>query len=275
MTAAILTVHLGGSRRVVPAAEFVTEVAADLSLLRDGGFDLPQTAQEYVSDWVRRGGYLIRRPGAGREETVELSAGGLRRHWLFWRPSSLPRTSMTSSRFTNVADLLARLARDTDPESSSRLEALTAERDRLDAEIARVERGEFDPLDAATARERLADILALSGEISTDFARVNADLESLNRELKDRIIRSSAARAEVLEEVFAGVDLIEDSPGRADIPRLPCRGTGSGESRNLRRGSRRHPRPQLRPSAPPRNSAMFCANCSPPCNTIQAPFAPP
>ncbi|NNG19879.1 DUF3375 domain-containing protein [Naumannella sp. ID2617S] len=209
-TAAILASHFGGAHRVLPAAEFTASVDADLSLLRDSGFDLPQTAQEYLSEWVRRG-HLVRRPGESREETVELSAGAAAA-LAFLDSLEAPRVAVTSSRFANVADLLSNLARDTDPDAATRLEALLAERDRLDAEIDRVERGEFDPLDPAAAHERLADILSLAGEISTDFSRVSADLETLNRDLKDRIIRSTSSRAEVLEEVFTGVDLIEDSP---------------------------------------------------------------
>lgn len=61
------------------------------------------------------------------------------------------------------------------------------------------------------ARERLAEILRLAGEIPGDFARVSADLESLNRGLRERIIDQSGSRGDVLEEVFAGVDLIENS----------------------------------------------------------------
>ncbi|WP_460769080.1 DUF3375 domain-containing protein [Mariniluteicoccus flavus] len=208
--AAILASHFGGPHRVLPAADFVAGVDADLSLLRDSGFPLPQTAQDYVNEWVRRG-HLIRRPGEGREETVELSAGAAAA-LSFLESLEAPRAAVTSSRFANVADLLSKLARDTDPDATTRLAALQAERERLDAEIARVERGESEPLPPAAAHERLTDILALANEISTDFSRVSADLESLNRDLKDRIIRSTASRAEVLEGVFAGVDLIEESP---------------------------------------------------------------
>ena len=61
-----------GDHRSLTYSEFVTQVTEDLDELRDAGFTLPRTAQEYVGDWIRDG-YLIRRPTAAREETVELS----------------------------------------------------------------------------------------------------------------------------------------------------------------------------------------------------------
>ena len=70
--------------------------------------------------------------------------------------------TVTSSRLANVSNLLALLARDTDPDPSSRIAALRAERDRLDAEIARVESEGSVPADDASASERLFEILRLA-----------------------------------------------------------------------------------------------------------------
>ena len=52
-------------QRVLPYPEFVTLVAEDLAELRDDGFALPRTAQEYIADWIRDA-ILIRRATAAR-----------------------------------------------------------------------------------------------------------------------------------------------------------------------------------------------------------------
>lgn len=205
---AVLTAHFA-DRRTLPNGEFLALVSEDLDELRDAGFALPQTAQQYVASWIREG-ILVRRPTDAREETVELSrsaADALR----FVAAIDQPQSTVTSSRLSNVAELLASLARDSDPEPTSRLESLRAQRDALDAQIASVEAGEYSPIGPDAARERLREILRLADEVPGDFAKVADDLERLNLGLREQIINHDGARGGVLDEVFAGVDLIEES----------------------------------------------------------------
>lgn len=196
-------------RRSFAYAEFIALLADDLDELRDAGFALPQTAQLYAAAWIREG-ILIRRPTESREETVELSrsaADAVR----FVAAVEAPQSSVTSSRLSNVADLLSSLARDSDPIPTSRLEALRSERDGIEAQIARVESGDFEPLAGEAARERLGEILRLAEEVPGDFAKVADDFEHLNHSLREQIINLDGSRGSVLERVFAGVDLIEES----------------------------------------------------------------
>lgn len=207
--AAVLGEHLGGTQRVRTTTEFLIELEADLAELRDHGFDLPRTAQQYLSEWVRQG-ILIRRPGEGRDETVELSASAGAAIG-FLAGLSQPRSAVNSSRLANVSTLLSALARDTDPDRTSRLAALRAERERLDAEIERVEQGAFTSLADEEALERLQEVFGLAAEIPADFAQVSAELEQLNRGLKEEIVRAAGSRGEVLDAVFSGVDVIAES----------------------------------------------------------------
>jgi hypothetical protein len=208
-TVAILTERLGGLTRQMAAAEFLDQLAADLDELRGLGFQLPRAASEYFADWVRMR-ILVRRPGTGRDETVELSpeaqdaikyAVGL----------GSRRSRVTASRLANVSDLLARLARDTDTRQEERLQALLAERAVIDEQIRQVEAGEYRPIDDDTAIERLDEVLRLASEIPDDFARVSADFDTLNHDLREKIISSEGSRGDVLEQVFDGVDLIDES----------------------------------------------------------------
>lgn len=206
---AILHSHLGGTPRQIPAVEFLEQLSDDLDELRDAGFDLPRTARDYLTDWVRTG-FLIRRAGAGRDETVELSpAASLAVR--FAASLETPHSSVTSSRLAMLSDALVKLARDTDPEAESRLEALRAERDRIDAEMAEVAAGRYQPLADDLALERLADIISQADAIPGDFAQVSSQFEGLNRDLREQIVQHSGSRGDVLEHIFGGVDLIEES----------------------------------------------------------------
>lgn len=124
---------------------------------------------------------------------------------------SEPRQSVTESRPATIQDRLRELARDTDPDAASRLQALYTERDRIQAEIDRVESGEIDVLAPDRALERIRDILGLVEEVPADFARVRSQLEQLNRTLRERLVEQEGPRATVLEDIFRGVDLLAES----------------------------------------------------------------
>lgn len=198
-----------------PAPEVFELIDGDLQDLRDHGFDLPQTAQAYCAEW-RTEGILIRRASEeAREETLELSQGAMAAIH-FVTQLAEPRQAATESRLSNIFAALRQLAQDTDPSVTSRLAALRAEQDRIAAEIERVQAGDFEVLDADRALERARELLALADEIPSDFARVRSELESINRDLRERLISQEGSRGNVLEDIFRGVDhLAESEAGRS------------------------------------------------------------
>ncbi len=207
---AVLGKHLGGEQRRLAAPALFEHVEEDLEELRGNGFDLPQTAQAYCSAW-RNDGILIRRTAEGsREETFELSLGALQAI-RFVTELSQPRQAVTESRLATILDRVRVLARETDPDSTSRLRALHEERARIDAQIERAAGGDVDVLSAEQAAERLRDVLSLIEEIPSDFARVRSELEQLNRGLRERLIEQDSPRGSVLDDIFRGVDLLAES----------------------------------------------------------------
>ncbi|WP_168625646.1 DUF3375 domain-containing protein [Cryobacterium sp. BB307] len=207
---ALLSTHLAGDNRRLLAAELYERIDHDLDALRAHGFDLPQTAQSYCAEW-RKAGFLVRRPAEeARGETFELAPGALGAIRFLDQLAS-PRQTVTESRLSSIATQLSQLAIDTDPDATRRLEHLHAQRDRIDEQIERLRSGDVDALDPDRAAERVRDILAQAEELPTDFARVRARFEELNRDLRARIVESDASQRAVLDEVFRGVDLIAES----------------------------------------------------------------
>jgi hypothetical protein len=157
---------------------------------------------------VRQG--ILVRDNSVRDETVELSPSASVAVRFLAGLETHGRT-VTRSRLANVADLLARLARDTDTAQEGRLAALRAEQAEIERQIAQVEAGEFIPIAADEAVERLAEVLLLAQEIPGDFARVSADLRGINTGLREQILNTVGSRGDVLDAVFNGVDLIDTS----------------------------------------------------------------
>lgn len=217
VVAALLRAHFidSGEPRI-PAQLLVERLSDDIDALNASpGIALARTAQQYLADWLAAG-YLERRPASAADgETYELSSEAIAALRIIAELES-PPPAATESRLTTVMDRLERLAVDTDPDATSRLTALLHERDRLDAQIDAVRTGRSDVIDDRTALERVRDVLALAGQLPSDFARVRREIERLNIRFRKDIIESDGGRGEVLEALFRGVDLLaEDEAGRS------------------------------------------------------------
>jgi hypothetical protein len=205
---ALLDGQLLGKERRLPASVLVERVGRELTLLRAEGWDMPQSASAYLADWLAKG--WLERGYAGGEEQYELTAGGIQAI-RYVQGLAEQRAVATESRLSLVMQQLSELAEQTEPDTQARIDRLLRERARIDAEIASARSGRLKPLSDERALERLREIIALSDELASDFRRVRDELRSLNRSLRERIIESDGTRGEVLDQVFAGVDLIADS----------------------------------------------------------------
>lgn len=206
----LLQSHLYEKERNLPASILFERLTRDLEELRAQGDDLPRTAQAYVANWLSDG-YLERRfpPGASEEE-YELSTATVEAI-RFLSAIADPHSAATESRLSLVIQALAGLAEDTDSDKQRRIERLLAEQARIDQEIEAIQKGRMRILPADTALERTREIISLADNLTGDFRRVRDQFEQLNRELRERIMDSEGNRGEVLDSLFAGIDLITES----------------------------------------------------------------
>lgn len=196
--------------RTLTGSVMQERLTRDLELLRAQGHALAQTAPAYMADWLVQGWLTRRFPAGASEETYELStdaAGALR----VLAQLARPRTAATESRLATVMQQVVRLAEETDANPETRMAALRAERERIDAEIAQLERGGLATLPADRALERAREIIALAQELAGDFRNVRDAFDRLNRELRQNLMENDGSRGEVLGHLFAGVDLIAES----------------------------------------------------------------
>ncbi|MBL8349024.1 MAG: DUF3375 domain-containing protein [Burkholderiaceae bacterium] len=194
----------------LPASVMHERLARELDALRDAGEDLPQPPQTYLADWLRQGWLVRRLPEGASEETYALSveaADAIR----FLGGLLQPKTAATESRLATVIAQLARLADETDANPERRLATLQAERDRIDREMAALRGGVVRTLPDERALERAREVIHLADELTGDFRRVRDDFDRLNRGLRQSLVENDGSRGEVLEQLFAGVDLIGES----------------------------------------------------------------
>ena len=209
MAIALLQTHLFGKDRRLVSSILNERIARELEVLRSEGWDV-QTSQAYLSQWLAAG-YLERSYETGAsEEMYELSAAAIQAI-RFVEGLGERRTVATESRLSLVIQQLVQLAEQTEMDPESRVERLMRERERVDAEIASVRAGRMEILSADRATERAREIVALADELANDFRQVREEFQHLNRQLRERIVQSDGARGGVLEELFAGGDVIAES----------------------------------------------------------------
>ena len=197
----------GGCRPRCSSGEF----EENLEELRDNGFDLPQTAQAYCTEW-RNDGILIRRISqAAREETFEETTRAPCRRSASSTSSANRAPQSPSPGLKPSLTGCGCWPGTPIPDVASRLATLREERERIDAQIARVAAGDVPLLSGEQATERIQEMLGLIEEVPGDFARVRAEMEFLNRDLRERLIDVDGPRGTVLEDIFRGVDMLAQS----------------------------------------------------------------
>jgi len=206
----LLQTHLYETERSLPASIFHERIERDLEELRAQGRDFRPTAQAYVASWLADG-YLERRfPTGAAEEEYELSTAAVEAI-RFVSGLVQPHSAATESRLALVIEALSSLAEDTDTDKFRRIDRLIAEQTRIDKEIDAIQKGQMRVLPHAAALERAREIITLADDLAGDFRRVRDQFEQLNRELRKNIMDSDGNRGEVLDSLFAGIDLISES----------------------------------------------------------------
>lgn len=210
LTLGLLGAHLGGDVRTLPAADLYDLLDEDLDELRLRGIDMPRTSQQYCATWVRDGFLTRRAHREARTEEFSLTEDAHRALRLLDQVST-PRDAVTRSRLSLLTDRLLQLARDTDEDPATAISALRAEQRRISEEIATVERDGVTPMSTAQAVEAANELFALALDVPSDFERVRSELDRLHKQLRVDLIEHDGPQGEILDQLFLGVDAIEQS----------------------------------------------------------------
>ncbi|EGP47083.1 DUF3375 domain-containing protein [Achromobacter insuavis] len=203
------------SERILPSSAFHERLHRQLEIVRRAGADLPKPAADYASDWIAEGWLRRDFPHGATEEMFELTAPAVDAIRYLMRLSR-PRATATESRLASVVQLLQTLAEETDSNPATRLAGLLADRDALNAQIQAVRSGKVTQLPPERAIERAREVLTQSSELLEDFVRVQESLAAINLQLRRELVENDGARANTLERIFDGIDVIKQTEaGRA------------------------------------------------------------
>ncbi|QTU84206.1 DUF3375 domain-containing protein [Xiamenia xianingshaonis] len=209
---AVLDAHFDERNRRIPVSDLANSVDFALQELRfRANIDYEHTGADACEQW-RKKGYLVRRTSKQRrEETYELSAEAMTAI-AFAKQLVQPRHTATQSRLSLIMDAVHDLAVASSSDVERRKKSLLADRAAIDAELEKIEQGTYVVIDDSKGLERLSDILALMNEIPEDFAHVKTEFAQLNKTIFESIISYSDNYRDILEDIFAGVNHIAQSP---------------------------------------------------------------
>ena len=207
---ALMQTHLYDAERSMPASLFHERIARELEHLRSQGEAWAPTAQQYVASWLADGFLERRFPPGSKEEEYELSSATIEAI-RFVGGLIKPHSSATESRLGLVINALSQLSDETDTDNARRVARLRAEQKRIESEIVAIEQGVLHVLSPEAALERTREVIALADALAGDFRRVRDQFEHLNRDLREQIMENDGNRGEVLDTLFAGIDLIAES----------------------------------------------------------------
>lgn len=175
----------------------------------------PRSPRQYLDDWAERA-WLRKHYVTGSDDAhyslspaVEKAVGWVR---------DLPSREFigTESRLNTIFELLRQMVHGTEADPQSRLDELHRRRAEIDAEIARVEHGEFDLLDPVALRDRYQQVSRTARELLADFREVEDNFRQLDRTLRARIAGWEGSKGELLEEALGGrAGITESDQGRS------------------------------------------------------------
>lgn len=173
------------------------------SLERNGIADYRKKPSDYLQTWAQHG-YLRRYYEKGDEPVYELSPAT--EHALKWLGDLNKQQFVgTHSRLLQFFQLLQQIV-NTTAGPSERIAQLQEERKRIDKEIRQLQEGNY----AAPSETQLKENYFLAEETArrllSDFRQVEENFRELDRQTRQTIIKSSLAKADLLDDVFEQQD---------------------------------------------------------------------
>ena len=195
----------------VDLVEKLEDVLFNLRLtLGDTAF--PRTAAHYLDDWAANDKGWLRKfyPTGSDEAHFDLTPATEKA--LAWLEGLTQRSFVgTESRLLTVFDLLRQMVAGSEADPAERIRELEKRRAEIEAEIARVQDGDFDLLNDTEVKDRFQQVATTARDLLADFREVEQNFRNLDRSVRERIALWEGGKGALLESIFGERDVIADS----------------------------------------------------------------
>lgn len=202
------------NRRTLSQSELTTKLDDLLYSVRleSEENEYPRQAEEYLNDWVAdQKGWLRKFYVEGSDEPHFDITPAVEKV-IEWLHSLETRQFVgTESRLKTIFDLLRQVARGAETDAAVRIAELETQRAEIEAQIARIHRGELDLMDDTQLKERFYLIEQGARALLADFRQVEQNFRELDRSVRERCTLWDGNKGELLEAIFGDHDIIADS----------------------------------------------------------------
>ncbi|WP_309386425.1 DUF3375 domain-containing protein [Cerasicoccus frondis] len=167
--------------------------------------DFRALARKELREWIKRG-LLVERGGA------ILATDSLQAAFGFLESITGRVMTTTASRLATVQQKIETLQANLNPDRESRAAFIRGKIAALEAELARVEEGEFEVLDGDRATEEIRELYSLAMSLRADFQRVGDSYREADRALRQAIIGDEQNRGEVVQKLLSTDDALLETP---------------------------------------------------------------
>ena len=167
--------------------------------------DQTPAARKEMRYWMRLG-LVVERDGN------LLATDALERALSFLGDLEERTMTSTASRLATVQREIENLEARLNPDQESRVASLQERIARLEEELAAAQRGEFEVLAGAAAREGIREIHQLALSLRADFRRVEDSYREADRSLRQRILSEGNHRGEIVDNLLDSHEELVQTP---------------------------------------------------------------
>lgn len=200
--------------RTISESDLSGRLEDTLYFLRDehGPELFKRPAADYLKEWAEADKGWLRRfyPKDSDEPHYDLTPSAEKAISWIVSLSDSPFVG-TESRLKIIFDLLRQMVEGSEVDPEIRMAELKRRRDDIDAEIAKIERGEISLLDSAGLKDRFQQFSSMAMDLLGDFRTVEYNFRTLDRSVRERIAMWDGGKGELLGEILSARDAITDS----------------------------------------------------------------
>jgi len=171
-----------------------------------------RSGKDYLNEWTDDEHCWLRKFYPPGQDQPHFDITAQAQTAIEWLTNLKPQSFIgTESRLMTVFELFRQIISGAEANPEQRLQSLTRQKEAIEAEIKRVEKGEISVLSDTQIKERFWQAMTTARDILFDFRAVEQNFRDLDRKIRAQIAVWDKGKGELLETIFSEENGIAES----------------------------------------------------------------
>lgn len=180
--------------------------------LDHGENSYPKSSYAYLEDWANNDTGWLRKFYLDNSDEPAFDLTPATEKALAWLDSLQPKEFIgTESRLITLFDLLRQIAFGSETSAENKINELKQQRDKLDAQILALEKGEVSVMQDSEIKDRFMQFNQVSRELLGDFRQIEQNFRNLDQDIREKIATWEGTKGQLLQQIFGEQDAIIDT----------------------------------------------------------------